>query len=645
MLRKLTAIFAVLLLLGVSVAVAQDNRTVEWKQWDVVIDNTDTTNNVFNVVESYNIQFTGTFHFGSRVIPVTQVNSIDNVQVSENGQQMDQNCSEEPGTYCLEDTSDGLSITYYFFRTISNSSETFQISYTVNGGLLVYSGGDQLDWFAVAPDHSGFPIDSSTVTVKLPAAYAPRPNVDHAVTYGAAANVDVNGSTVTAKTTNGIGGDQSFEIRVQYPHDPNAHVASWQAGYDQQAAFSNNVLPILTIVLIAVSLLIAIGGSLFLYSLYLRKGRDPNIGPVPTYLSEPPSDLPPAIVGTLVDERADPRDAISTIIDLAHRGYLAIEESQNEGVFGLGRSSTFTFKRSDKPLEGLRDFEQTLMNRLFGMNRLERTMDSLRNTFYTVITQMQGQLYNDLVKEELFATNPDSTRTMWSAIGVIILALAGVSAFALFGLADRYSYVIILPSVALGVVGVVAFIIGPAMPAKTRKGAEEAAKWKAFYEYLRHLDKYAQVENVSDQFERYLPYAVAFGLDKSWIHLFSQVSSMPIPYWYYPTYIGPYRGGYIAGSPMRSFGAPMPGIPGNLAHAGAGGVSLDRMSGNLSGGLESISNGLSHMLDSASAVMTSRPQSASSGSSGSWRGGGGGGWSGGFSGGGHGGGGGRAGFG
>jgi uncharacterized membrane protein len=232
---------------------------------------------------------------------------------------------------------------------------------------------------------------------------------------------------------------------------------------------------------------------------------------------------------------------------------------------------------------------------------------------------------------------------MWGAIAVIILALAVVLGFVLFSLTSKYGMILILPPLAIGFVGVAALIVGPAMPAKTRRGAEEAAKWKAFYEYLLHLEKYAKVDEAAEQFEKYLPYAVAFGLDKSWIHKFSKVSSMPIPYWYYPTYIGPYRRGYIAGTPMpRAFGVEGGGgMPGGLARAGGGGASLDQMSGNLAGGLESISGGLTHMLDSASRALTSRPQSASSGSSGSWRSGGGG-WSGGgFSGGGGGGGGSR----
>jgi len=642
MLRKLAVVMTVLML-GVSVVAAQDNRTVFWQRWDVLINNVDTTHNQFNVTEIYDMQFTGTFHYGSAVIPLDRLDSITNVHVTEGGKALTEDSSGSPGTFTAEDTPDGLSITYYFFNTISDGNEHFEISYTVNGGLRVYSAGDQLWWIAIPTDHSGFPIGNSTITVKLPQGFAPREGVDPVVTYGAPGDVQVNGSTIVAKATRQIGGDESFEIRAQYPHDPNAKAPAWQASFDQQRAFDENILPLINIGVIAISMLIAIGGALFFYLLYMRKGRDPKIGPVPTYLSEPPSDLPPAVVGTLVDERADPRDAISTIIDMAHRGYLAIEESQaSEGVFGMGRSSTFTFKRSDKTLEGLRPFETVLMNRLFSANRLERTMDSLRDKFYTVITEIQTDLYKELVTEQLFETNPDSTRTMWGAIAIIILALAVVLGFVLFSLTSKYGMILILPPLAIGFVGVAALIVGPSMPAKTRKGAEESAKWKAFYEYLLHLEKYAKVDEAAEQFEKYLPYAVAFGLDKSWIHKFSKVSSMAIPYWYYPTYIGPYRRGYVAGTPMpRSFSVEGGGMPGGLAHAGGGGVSLDQMSGNLSGGLESISGGLTHMLDSASRAMTSRPQSASSGSSGSWRSGGGG-WSGGgFSGGGGGGGGSR----
>ena len=490
------------------------------------------------------------------------------------------------------------------------------------GALRVYEGGDQLWWDAIPEEHYGFSIGSSTITVQLPPGFAPREGIDPVVTYGAPSEVQVNGTTVVATATREIGGNESFSIRVQYPHDPNSRVAVWQAGFDQQRAFEENIQPLLTIGLLVLSLAIGLGGTLFIFTRWQTKGRDPNVGPVPTFLTEPPSQLRPAVVGSLLDERVDLRDIMSTLIDLAQRGYLVIEENQTEGLFGIGRTSEFTFKRTDKPTSDLRPFETRLINKVFSTG-LERSLNAMRNTFYSVIPQLQGDLYDELVTEGLFATNPSNTRNTWAAIGGLLLIGAVVAGFVLLGVLENISAALLCLPLAIGLVGFVALSIGQAMPAKTYKGAEEAAKWRAFEEYLRNLEKYQGLEEATAHFDDYLPYAVAFGLDRSWIQRFKQVDSVPIPPWYFPTYLGgPYGRGYIPGSAMPRSMSGNGGLPGELARAGEGGLSLDTMSGNLSAGLESISNGLSTMMESASRVMTSRPQQASSGSSGSWRSGG-----------------------
>ena len=54
-------------------------------------------------------------------------------------------------------------------------------------------------------------------------------------------------------------------------------------------------------------------------------------GPV---LFRPPDGLRPAQLGVLVDERADPVDVTATIVDLAVRGYLTIEEIPKHGWRG-----------------------------------------------------------------------------------------------------------------------------------------------------------------------------------------------------------------------------------------------------------------------------------------------------------------------
>lgn len=620
-------LLAVLALCIPAASAAAQSRTVFWRVWDVVIDDVDVVANQYDVTELYDVEFTGSFSFGSRVIEQTNLGAIRNVRVSQDGQPLTERCADSPGTYCVTTSGGDVNITYRFLNPINNGDANFEISYTVEGALRVYEGGDQLWWSAIPAEHFGFEIGSSTVTVELPDGYAPREGVDPVVSYGAPTTVAVNGTTAVFTATEPLDGNDYLEVRVQFPHNPDAVAPAWQSSFDQRRAFEETTQPLISVVVGLVSLVVAIGGPLLVYTRYQSKGRDPKIGPVPEYLSEPPSDLPPAVVGSLIDERADVRDVMSTIIDLAQRGYVVIEEEQNEGLFGIGRSSEFTFKRTDKPRSDLRPFEERIISNLFSGSSLERSLASLKNKFYTVIPKVQSDLYGELVSEGLFDRSPQSTRSNYTLLGIAVIGLAFFGFFfAAPALEDISAALICLP-IAFGLTGVAVLLAGQFMPAKTRKGAEEAAKWKAFQEYLRNLEKYSAVENAVEQFDKYLPYATAFGLDRTWMNKFNRVDRMPIPTWYYPTYMGgPYSRGYRAGTPLyRGGGFPdvnSGGLPGEIARAPGAGKSMEGLSNSMAVSMENLSNGLSSMMESATRAMTSQPQS--SGSSGRWSGGGGG---------------------
>jgi uncharacterized membrane protein len=627
--RKVTlgAFMLVILLTATTAMVSAQTRSVFWRRWDVQINNVDTVNNQFDVEEIYDIAFTGSFRFGSRVIPLTNLEDITNIQIYENDTLLRQTsfCSETQGTFCVQDTDEGRAITYYFSTPATDTNRKFRIRYTVVGALRVYEGGDQLWWIAVPQEHFGFSIGQSQITVQLPPGFAPREGVDPVETYGVPGEVKVSGTTITAAATRQITGNESFEIRVQYPHDPNARITNWQPSFDERRAFEDNVQPLLNIGVIGLALLIGLGGPLAIFAFWYTQGRDPKIGPVPEYITEPPSDLPPAVVGTLLDEQADLRDVMSTLIHLGTRGYLVMQEDQQPGLLGIGTNREFTFKRTDQSLDGLRKFEQRLMNNIFSSNLLARTLNSLKNKFYTVIPLVQNDIYTELVKEGLFTEEPSKTRNKWGGIGFGILVLAGVLFFLAFSSVEELGAPLLCIPLSIGLSGIFTLILGQQMPAKTLKGVEEAAKWRAFLEYLRNLEKYDDVKEASENFDKYLAYAVAFGLDRSWIRKFSQVDDVyvPIPSWYYPTYMGgPYQRGYNAGSPRPQTINWGGGVPhaGDLAHAPGEAPSLKGMSENIGSGLEAISSGISNMLESASRVMTSQPQQSSS--SGRWSSGG-----------------------
>ncbi len=606
------------------VSVSAQARSVYWQRWDVTISDVQTTENRFRVTETYDISFSGAFSFGSAVIPLDYVEEIQNIEVYEEGEALRASCSNARGTFCATTTDNELSIVYYFYDPVNTERRSFSLEYTVIGALRVYEGGDQLWWDAIPADHFGFSIGSATIKVRMPQGYAPREGVDPVETYGTPSTVTVRGTNITATATTSLDGDDLFTIRVQYPHDPNARIASWQAAYDQAAAYVENVRPIIDIGVIAAALALAVALPLLIFTRYQRRGRDPQVGVVPTFLETPPSDMPPAMVGTLVDERADLRDVMSTIFDLGRRGYLVIEEAQTEGMFGIGKNSTFTFKRTDKATDNadLRKFEVRLLTSLFPGALMERTLDSLKTVFYTVISQMQSDLYTVLVAEGYFSNNPVTTRYTWIVIGIGLVGLGSLGVFAALTFVATISPALICLPMALIIGGIAAWIAAPAMPARTLKGAEESAKWKAFVEYLRNLDRYGDVGSAAQHFDQYLPYAVAAAIEKTWMTRFRQTQTyVPVPAWYFPTYLGPYSRGYRAGSPFPTQRAgDNVGLPGELARAGDGGINFDDVSGGLTSGLESISSGLTNMLDSAGRVMTSQPQPSSS--SGRWSSGG-----------------------
>ena len=64
-----------------------------------------------------------------------------------------------------------------------------------------------------------------------------------------------------------------------------------------------------------------------MFALWWYKGRDPDPGMSVAPMYEPPAGISPAEAGTLLDDTIHPRDITSTIVDLAVRGYIKIEET------------------------------------------------------------------------------------------------------------------------------------------------------------------------------------------------------------------------------------------------------------------------------------------------------------------------------
>lgn len=612
--RFLLPIFLSLsLLLLLQRSASAQTKSFYWERYDVDITLLD--NGDLRVVEEQTLNFSGEpFTFGYATIPTGRDggnDGLEDVTVSEGDTLYSQSRSNSMHTFEVVEESGQVVINWYFPPAVGQRTYTF--SYTAKGAVRVGEEGDQIFWKAIPADHPAY-VAAGRVTIHLPSGVEPQRQVDTGEPLIAAyvggteddtvaIGLSEDGRRITYEMSEGLAVGEMLEVRVQFPHGQlPIETSNWQR--------QEQIADAMGLVVLAVAILIVIGGPLAVLLLWYLRGRDPEVGPMADILAEPPDSLPPAVVGTLIDEKADMQDVVSTLVDLARRGYLTMTEE---------KGSDYQFTRTDKPTSDLRPFEQQFLTHLFGRHQ-SRELNDLKYKFAQHLPGIRSAMYEELKREGLFARSPQGVRNSYLALGVAVLVVAGLGFVALPAALGELVATAVCPALALGLTGVALLITANFMPAKTMKGAEASAKWQAFKKYLQEVERHTKLEEAGEIFEKFLAYAIAFGLERSWIRKFATLPTTPIPPWYVP-YPHPYYGGGTFG---RMGGGSSPA-------SGGGPPSLEGMSRGLTGGLENMSAGLTRMLSSTATILKSTPPSTSSGGrvGGGFSGGFGGGFSGG----------------
>lgn len=296
----------------------------------------------------------------------------------------------------------------------------------------------------------------------------------------------------------------------------------------------------------------------------------------------PPEGTRPGEVGTLVDEKADPGDVTATIIDLAVRGWLRIEEVAPDAD---GRPpEDWTLVRLRAGTDGLLPFEATLLDELFEGRDAVR-LSQLRTTFASAMAKVQDGLYAHVTQAGWFRANPKAVRTAWGLTGALLLVLGVVGAIvavAVVAAADAAPRGLALVPVAVALVGVLVLALSGAAPARTADGTAVLAQTLGFRRYLATAEaEQLRFEEGEDLFSRYLPYAIVFGLADRWARVFADLAAqgraVAEPAWYVGTYgTGPHVwGAGFAGAVDRfeqvataAISAPTPGTSGGSGTSG-----------------------------------------------------------------------------
>jgi uncharacterized membrane protein len=215
----------------------------------------------------------------------------------------------------------------------------------------------------------------------------------------------------------------------------------------------------------------------------------------------------------------------ASIINLAVNKIISIKKIEKKGVFS---SEDFELSRLGEGSK-LSASESKLLSGLFG-SKPKIKISSLKNKFYLEIPKVVSAGTDYLAKKKWLVKASRIWQIIYLILGLIIIVFGFIG-------------IVISPVFGISVIltGAIIFVFSFLMRSRTKEGAELLRRIKGLKMYMEKAEKYRQQFNEKENiFERFLPYAIMFGMTKLWISKMKQIYGEDYFNTYHPVwFIGP----------------------------------------------------------------------------------------------------------
>jgi uncharacterized membrane protein YgcG len=414
-------------------------------------------------------------------------------------------------------TSNGYRHLKIYVPNAVDASRIVQIDYIVRNAVRYFDNYDEFYWNVTGNDWP-VPIDHASAFVRFPenAAGSLRAQA-FTGTYGSTqheASAEVNGAVTSFETTSPLPMRGGLTVDVYIPKgilaEPSAFTRlGWFIG-------SNPVifLPLWTFAV--------------MFAMWWYKGRDPDPGQSVAPMYEPPRGISPAEAGTLIDDTVNPRDITSTIIDLAVRGFIKIEEVNEPGILFHHKDYVLHLLIDRSKWTGLAPHERVMLENIFVGDVPSTRLSSLKNHFYIALPAIRQDIMASLRQKGMYLLDPESANA-YSFVAIIVI-VGLFAALQFFGIADFFNSIGLLV-ISVLVSALIWWLFARQMTAKTMNGARTRIAILGFQEFIRRVDADRLKRMPPDTFEKYLPFAMALGIEQIWAHKFAGLIQNP-PSWY-----------------------------------------------------------------------------------------------------------------
>jgi hypothetical protein len=423
-------------------------------------------------------------------------------------------------------TKDGFRDLKIYIPDAVDATRTVELTYQVRNGTRFFDSHDEFYWNVTGNDWP-VPIDHASATVRFPifAAGSLRAQAFTGV-YGSTqrdATATVDGAEAHFETTNPLPMRGGLTIDLYIPKDvlkePSALTKFFWFVGGNPIVF----LPVVTF--------------LGMFVLWWWKGRDPDPGVSVAPMYDPPPGISPAEAGTLLDDSIHPRDITSTIVDLAVRGYIKIEETEDKTLVFTNKDYIFHLLKPREQWGGdLVPHERVMLENVFAAGPDTR-LSSLKNRFYTAVPVIRQDIMAALKNKGIYLLDPDSANGYSVVAAIAIVAVFGILQY--LGWANFFNSALLLV-VCVPLSALIFWLFARVMSAKTMKGARTQVAVLGFQEFMNRVDADRLKVMPPTTFEKFLPYAMALGVEHHWAQAFAGIVKDP-PQWY----VGP--GGYVGG--------------------------------------------------------------------------------------------------
>jgi uncharacterized membrane protein YgcG len=447
-------------------------------------------------------------------------------------------------------------------REIDVGEHRYTIRYRTTRQIGRFANHDEFYW-NVTGNGWAFPIDSADIRIRLPEpAEFGAPSLytgPEGATLGHAELIEKKPGEISLRTTRPLQPGEGFTVAVGFPKGivalaaTSSKTAWWLADYGPLVAGGAGL----------------VGTCIFYFFAWARAGRNPRAGTVVPLFS-PPDGLSPAAMRYIWKMGVDDRAFAAAVVDSGVRGHVRLSE-EDGGYFGLAPD-----KMRLERLAGttpLPDAEQSMLTQL-AMTGETIVMEQKNHEKFSAARKMLDGNFKKLFEGKMFVRNYG-----WAATGVALtiaaLWLTAASVVAATGTVDplrigvAIGCILICGLLAMLIQGMSAagkcllvglmFICGAAalalgMPilfaafetgwvaplvlpllaiplmissffwiaAPTRQGRAVLDRIMGFRQYLSiaegpRLDRMTGAPTPTVQlFEKYLPYAIALGVENEW---------------------------------------------------------------------------------------------------------------------------------